>query len=191
MLFLFFSFINRPKTALFQPQSNFLFLSRTFARQGVSLSKPHYQVLYRHAAPMGTTAKEEMNKFWAKNTRLNRPMSPHITIYKWSVPMLMSITHRGTGLGLSGAISAFAVAALVLPGNYPHYLDLIHSLSVGPFLIGLAKFGIAFPFSYHTYNGIRHLYWDIGKGFKIPEVYRTGYTVIGLSIITSVALALM
>ncbi|XP_027875245.1 succinate dehydrogenase cytochrome b560 subunit, mitochondrial isoform X1 [Xiphophorus couchianus] len=166
-------------------------LLRTLSRQGVCLSKPHYHVLYRQAAPMGTTAKEEMNKFWAKNSSLNRPMSPHITIYKWSIPMMMSITHRGTGIGLSGAISAFAMAALILPGNYTHYLDLIHSLSVGPFLIGLAKFGIAFPVSYHTYNGIRHLYWDIGKGFKIPEVYRTGYTVIGLSVITSIALTLM
>lgn len=55
------------------------------------------------------------------------------------------------------AISAFALAALVLPGHYPYYLDLIHSLSVGPYLIGLAKLGIAFPVSYHTYNGIRHL----------------------------------
>ncbi|KAM4728432.1 succinate dehydrogenase cytochrome b560 subunit, mitochondrial [Anableps anableps] len=166
-------------------------LLRTLARQGVCLSKPHHHVFYRHAAPMGTTAKEEMNKFWAKNSRLNRPVSPHITIYKWSIPMMMSITHRGTGVGLSGAISAFAVAALVLPGNYTHYLDLIHSLSVGPFLIGLAKFAIAFPLSYHTYNGIRHLYWDVGKGFKIPEVYRTGYTVIGLSVITSIALSLI
>ncbi|XP_030258836.1 succinate dehydrogenase cytochrome b560 subunit, mitochondrial [Sparus aurata] len=164
-------------------------LLRTLARQGVSVTRPQYSVLYRHAAPMGTTAKEEMNKFWSKNARLNRPMSPHLTIYKWSVPMMMSVTHRGTGVGLSGAISAFALAALVLPGNYPYYLDLIHSLSIGPFLIGLAKFGITFPVSYHTYNGIRHLWWDIGKGFKIPEVYRTGYTVIGLSIITSIALA--
>lgn len=49
------------------------------------------------------------------------------------------------------------MAALVLPGNYPYYLDLIHSLSVGPYLVGLAKFGIALPLSYHTYNGIRHL----------------------------------
>lgn len=49
------------------------------------------------------------------------------------------------------------MAALVLPGTYPYYLDLIHSLSVGPFLIGLAKLGIAFPVSYHTFNGIRHL----------------------------------
>ncbi|KAG7524110.1 succinate dehydrogenase cytochrome b560 subunit, mitochondrial [Solea senegalensis] len=166
-------------------------LLRTLGRQGICLSRPQYTVLFRHAAPMGTTAKEEMNKFWAKNTRLNRPMSPHITVYKWSVPMMMSITHRGTGVGLSGAISAFALAALVLPGNYPDYLDMIHSLSVGPGLIGLAKFGIAFPVSFHTYNGIRHLLWDIGKGFKIPEVYRTGYTVIGLSIVTSIAVALL
>ncbi|XP_074508242.1 succinate dehydrogenase cytochrome b560 subunit, mitochondrial [Sebastes fasciatus] len=164
-------------------------LLRTLARQGVCLSRPHYNVLYRHVAPMGTTAKDEMNKFWAKNAKLNRPMSPHLTIYKWSVPMVMSITFRGTGVGLSGAISAFALAALVLPGGYPHYLDLIHSLSVGPYLIGLAKIGLAFPVSFHTYNGIRHLWWDLGKGFRIPEVYRTGYTVIGLSIITSIAVA--
>ncbi|KAM9844790.1 succinate dehydrogenase cytochrome b560 subunit, mitochondrial [Aulostomus maculatus] len=164
-------------------------LLRTLTRGGVCLARPQSPLLCRHVAPMGTTAKDEMNKFWSKNAKLNRPMSPHLTIYKWSVPMMMSITHRGTGVGLSGAISAFALAALVLPGSYPHYLDLIHSLSVGPYLIGLVKFGIAFPVSYHTFNGIRHLWWDIGKGFKIPEVYRTGYTVIGLSIITSIAVA--
>uniref|UniRef100_A0A8C7ZRD5 Succinate dehydrogenase cytochrome b560 subunit, mitochondrial n=1 Tax=Oryzias sinensis TaxID=183150 RepID=A0A8C7ZRD5_9TELE len=88
-------------------------------------------------------------------------------------------------------ISAFAAAALVLPGNYPYYLDLIQSLSVGPVLIGLAKFGIAFPVSYHTYNGIRHLCWDLGKGFRLPDVNRSGYVVIGLSVITSIVLALI
>lgn len=67
------------------------------------------------------------------------------------------------------AISAFAVAALVLPGSYPYYLDLIHSLSIGPFLTGLAKFGIAFPVSYHTYNGIRHLVRFNNSFFKLPN----------------------
>ncbi|XP_068604857.1 succinate dehydrogenase cytochrome b560 subunit, mitochondrial [Brachionichthys hirsutus] len=163
-------------------------LLRSVARRSVCMSRQHFCVLYRHAAPMGTAAKEEMDKFSAKNANLNRPVSPHITIYKWSVPMMMSITHRGTGVGLSGALSAVAVAALVLPGTFPHYLDLIHSLSVGPVLIGLAKFAIAFPLSFHTYNGVRHLWWDIGKGFRIPEVYRSGYAVIGLSVVTAVAL---
>ncbi|TSY27770.1 Succinate dehydrogenase cytochrome b560 subunit, mitochondrial [Bagarius yarrelli] len=87
-----------------------------------------------------------------------------------------------------GGISAFAAAALVLPGSFPYYLDLVHSLSMGPALITMAKFALSFPVAYHTYNGIRHLMWDIGKGFKIPEVYRSGYIVIALSVFTSVAL---
>ncbi|KAJ8336429.1 hypothetical protein SKAU_G00376490 [Synaphobranchus kaupii] len=163
-------------------------LLRSLARQGVCMPCPRF-CIYRHAVPMGTTAKEEMNKFWAKNTRLNRPMSPHITIYSWSIPMMMSITHRGTGVGLSGGISLFAVAALVLPGDYTSHLELVHSLSLGPSLITSAKFILAFPVLYHTFNGIRHLIWDVGKGFKIPEVYRSGYAVIGLSLLSAIALA--
>ncbi|KAJ8409815.1 hypothetical protein AAFF_G00218740 [Aldrovandia affinis] len=163
-------------------------LLRSLARQSLFTSRPQF-CIYRHAVPMGTTAKEEMNKFWDKNTRLNRPMSPHITIYSWSIPMMMSITHRGTGVGLSGGISLFAMAALVLPGDYPSYLELINSLSLGPALITSAKFVLAFPVTYHTLNGIRHLIWDVGKGFKIPEVYRSGYMVIVLSLLSSIALA--
>ncbi|XP_032568934.1 succinate dehydrogenase cytochrome b560 subunit, mitochondrial isoform X1 [Chiroxiphia lanceolata] len=55
----------------------------------------------QHVIPMGTTAREEMSRFWEKNTKSNRPLSPHVTIYKWSLPMAMSITHRGTGIALS------------------------------------------------------------------------------------------
>ncbi|XP_022521276.2 succinate dehydrogenase cytochrome b560 subunit, mitochondrial [Astyanax mexicanus] len=161
---------------------------RSLARQGLCSSRTQFSVFYRHAVPMGTSAQEEMNKFWAKNTRLNRPMSPHISIYRWSIPMAMSITHRGTGVALSGGISVFAVAALVLPGSFPHYLDLIHSLSFGPALITLSKFALSFPVAYHTFNGIRHLVWDAGKGLKIPEVYGSGYTVIALTLLTSLAL---
>uniref|UniRef100_A0A4W5KJ57 Succinate dehydrogenase cytochrome b560 subunit, mitochondrial n=1 Tax=Hucho hucho TaxID=62062 RepID=A0A4W5KJ57_9TELE len=153
----------------------------TLARQSTCLSRPQLGVFYRHAVPMGTTAKEEMNKFWAKNNKLNRPMSPHITYIE-----KITVLKTCCSLCLSG-ISAFALLALVLPGNYPYYLDLIHSLSIGPALLGLAKLGIAFPVSYHTLNGIRHLFWDSGKGFTIPEVYRSGYVVIALSILTSIA----
>lgn len=165
--------------------------SRTVARQGLCSSRSQFGVLYRHAVPMGTTAKEEMNKFWAKNTRLNRPLSPHISIYKWSIPMMMSISHRGTGVALSSGISAFALAALVLPESYPYYLDLIHSMTFGPQFLAFSKFALAFPVAYHTFNGIRHLVWDLGKGFKIPEVYRSGYMVIALTVLTSIGLAAM
>ncbi|KAJ8272815.1 hypothetical protein GJAV_G00093740 [Gymnothorax javanicus] len=163
-------------------------LLRTLARRSVCAPCPGLTP-YRHAVPMGTTAREEMDKFWAKNTRLNRPMSPHLTIYRWSVPMMMSITHRGTGVGLSGGISLFAIAALGLPGDYTSHLELIRSLPIGPALITCTKFVLAFPVMYHTCNGIRHLVWDMGKGFKIPEVYRSGYTVLALSLLSSAALA--
>ncbi|KAM4690028.1 succinate dehydrogenase cytochrome b560 subunit, mitochondrial [Rhinophrynus dorsalis] len=145
----------------------------------------------RHAVPMGTTAQQEMNRFWNKNTSLNRPLSPHITIYRWSLPMAMSISHRGTGVAMSVGVSLFSVAALVLPGDYASYLELIKSLSLGPALIYSAKCALAFPLMYHTWNGIRHLTWDLGKGLKIPQLYQSAYTVLALTLISTVGIAAM
>lgn len=48
-------------------------------------------------------------EFWDKNKRLNRPVSPHLTIYKFQITSVLSITHRATGLALSGLTSAFAI----------------------------------------------------------------------------------
>ncbi|XP_018421688.1 PREDICTED: succinate dehydrogenase cytochrome b560 subunit, mitochondrial isoform X1 [Nanorana parkeri] len=138
---------------------------------------------------MGTTAKQEMDRFWEKNTRLSRPMSPHISIYGWSLPMMMSITHRGTGVALSAGVSLFGLAALVLPGDFASHLELVKSLSLGPMLIYSAKFALAFPFSFHSWNGIRHLAWDTGKGFKISEVDRSGLVVLALSFLSAAGIA--
>ncbi|XP_062453557.1 succinate dehydrogenase cytochrome b560 subunit, mitochondrial isoform X1 [Rhea pennata] len=145
----------------------------------------------RHVVPMGTTAKEEMARFWDKNTKSSRPLSPHITIYKWSLPMAMSITHRGTGVALSVGVSLFGLAALVLPEQFPHYLAMVKSLSLGPALIYSAKFALAFPLSYHTWNGIRHLAWDMGKGLKITQVNQSGLLVLVLTLLSSAGLAAM
>lgn len=54
-------------------------------------------------------------------------------------------------------VSLFSLAALLLPEQFPHYLAVVKSLSLGPALIYSAKFALAFPLSYHTWNGIRHL----------------------------------
>ncbi|XP_028911001.1 succinate dehydrogenase cytochrome b560 subunit, mitochondrial [Ornithorhynchus anatinus] len=143
----------------------------------------------RNAVPLGTTAKEEMEQFWKKNTSSSRPLSPHITIYSWSLPMAMSITHRGTGVALSAGVSLFGLAALLLPGSFESQLELVKSLSLGPALIHTAKFALAFPFMYHTWNGIRHLVWDLGKGLKIPQLHQSGVAVLVLTVLSSVGLA--
>ncbi|NXG45072.1 C560 dehydrogenase, partial [Psilopogon haemacephalus] len=77
--------------------------------------------------------------------------------FRWSLPMAMSISHRGTGVALSLGVSLFSLAALLLPEQFPHYLELLKSLGLGPALICSAKFALAFPFTYHSWNGIRHL----------------------------------
>ncbi|XP_040394761.1 succinate dehydrogenase cytochrome b560 subunit, mitochondrial [Cygnus olor] len=143
----------------------------------------------RHVVPMATTAKEEMARFWEKNAKSSRPLSPHVTIYKWSLPMAMSITHRGTGVALSLGVSLFSLAALLLPEQFPHYLAVVKSLSLGPALIYSAKFALAFPLSYHTWNGIRHLAWDLGKGFKLSQVQQSGVLVLVLTLLSSAGLA--
>nr|XP_048308525.1 succinate dehydrogenase cytochrome b560 subunit, mitochondrial isoform X2 [Myodes glareolus] len=149
------------------------------------------QLCLRNAVPLATTAKEEMERFWNKNTSSNRPVSPHISIYSWSLPMAMSICHRGTGVALSGGVSLFGLSALLLPGSFESYLMFVKSLSLGPALIHSAKFVLVFPLMYHTWNGIRHLMWDLGKGLAIPQVEQSGVAVLVLTVLSSVGLAAM
>ncbi|XP_078527038.1 succinate dehydrogenase cytochrome b560 subunit, mitochondrial isoform X2 [Lissotriton helveticus] len=138
---------------------------------------------------MTTATNQRLEQFEEKNTRLNRPMSPHITVYRWSLPMMMSISHRGTGIAMSAGVSLFGVAALLLPGDFASHLDLVKSLSLGPALIYSAKFALAFPLMYHSWNGVRHLAWDLGKGFKIPQVYQSGIIVLALTLLSTAGLA--
>nr|XP_012639780.1 succinate dehydrogenase cytochrome b560 subunit, mitochondrial [Microcebus murinus] len=150
---------------------------------------PHLCI--RNAVPLGTTAKEEMDQFWNKNTSSNHPLSPHISIYGWSLPMAMSICHRGTGIAASAGVYLFGLSALLLPGNFESYFKFVKSLSLGPALIHTAKFALVFPLMYHSWNGIRHLMWDLGKGLKIAQLYQSGVVVLVLTVLSSVGLAAM
>merc|ERR1711911_338127 len=96
--------------------------------------------------------------FEAKNKRLKRPISPHLSIYNFETTMAFSITHRFTGLALNGMLYGIAAGAILLPGSYPHYLAMVEAMHFGPAIIFTAKFLLAFPFG----NGVRHLAWDMG-----------------------------
>jgi len=130
--------------------------------------------------------------FWDKNKRLARPMSPHLTIYKPQMTTMLSITHRGTGLAQSGILTGFAIFGMASNYSYPWVLAQVAQFSfMGPALIFLGKFAIAWPVMYHLFNGCRHLAWDMGHGFSMPELYKTGYTVLALSVVFGLILALL
>jgi len=130
--------------------------------------------------------------FWDKNKRLTRPMSPHLGIYKWEMTMILSITHRGTGLIQTGLMTGFAFFPFVTSLSYPAALAQITEMGFGaaPILFA-AKFAVVWPVMFHLFNGFRHLSWDMGWGFQIVDLYKTGYGVSALSILTSVILCLL
>ncbi|KAM6153782.1 succinate dehydrogenase cytochrome b560 subunit, mitochondrial isoform 2-T2 [Erethizon dorsatum] len=92
---------------------------------------------------------------------------------------------------LSTGVSLFGVSALLLPGNFESYLEFVKSLSLGPALIYTAKFALVFPLMYHTWNGIRHLMWDLGKGLKTAQLYQSGVAILVLTVLSSAGLAAM
>ncbi|XP_058461741.1 succinate dehydrogenase cytochrome b556 subunit-like isoform X2 [Malaya genurostris] len=114
-----------------------------------------------------------------RNARLKRPQSPHLTIYAPQLTSMLSITHRMTGLALAGYATILGLGALALPHDANHYLTMLEGLNA-PTLFAL-KFTLSYPLAFHATNGVRHLFWDIGKFLSIKEVYNTGYVMILVS----------
>lgn len=127
----------------------------------------------------------------AKNLRMNRPQSPHLTIYKPQLTSMLSITHRGTGMALTGYAAIFGVAALICPDGATSVVTAIENLHLGAASLAALKFTLAFPFAFHTVNGVRHLFWDMGKFLTIKEVYTTGYAMLLASTILAIILTSM
>ena len=115
-----------------------------------------------------------------------RPLSPHLQVYKWQITMTMSILHRVTGMVL--VVGAFALAwwLLAVAAGGEHYANAAACLA-SPFG-QFALFGFSLALVYHLLNGIRHLLWDAGIGFEIPEFYRSGWTVAVLTVVLTAAL---
>ena len=115
-----------------------------------------------------------------------RPLSPHLQVYRWQITMTMSILHRVSGVGLTiGALGlTWWLLALAAGGEtYAHAAALIAS-PLGLVLL----FGFSLSLVYHLLNGIRHLMWDLGWGFEIPEIYRSGWAVAVLTVVFTAAI---
>lgn len=116
-------------------------------------------------------------------TRTQRPLSPHIQIYKWQLTSVLSIVHRMTGVFLC-SFAILIVAWLIALKDTETFdafrVVLSHPLS---FIYGS---GIAFCLFFHLANGIRHLFWDAGVGLDLKTTYLSGWTVIAMSTISTV-----
>ena len=108
--------------------------------------------------------------------KAERPLSPHLQIYRPQISTVLSILHRITGAGLSVGSLLLAVwlwSAAYSPEFYASFIELAGSIIGKIFL-----FGWTFAFYYHLCNGIRHLMWDVGYGYDIPTFTRTGFLVV-------------
>ena len=115
---------------------------------------------------------------------LNRPLSPHLSIHKRVLTAVFSIFHRFTGICLSlGAILLSVWIILIALG--PDYYSKFQSLSSLIFF-KIFLFLWTLTIFYHLYNGIRYLFWSYGKMMELSTVYKTGYVVIILSILSTI-----
>lgn len=109
--------------------------------------------------------------------RGNRPLSPHLDIYKFELQMAMSISHRLTGVGLTlGAV--LVVWWLFAAAIGPAYFDFADGL-ITSWIGNLVLLGSTAALWYHAVNGLRHLAWDCGWGMDMPTVNRSGKLVLG------------
>jgi succinate dehydrogenase / fumarate reductase cytochrome b subunit len=104
-----------------------------------------------------------------------RPLSPHLQIWRWTPIMASSILHRATGVALTGGaalLGAWFIALAMGPEAYRPVAALISS-EFGRF----ALFLFAWALIYHTLNGLRHLYWDSGRGLNHATATMTSWFV--------------
>jgi succinate dehydrogenase / fumarate reductase cytochrome b subunit len=121
-----------------------------------------------------------------RSAATTRPLSPHLTVYRWPVTMMTSITHRATGVGLS--LGAIILAWwLVSISNGPEGWQNFHAISDTP-IGALVLLGLTWSLVNHFLNGIRHLGWDLGYGFEKKVAERNSVIIFALSVIGAVVI---
>lgn len=114
-----------------------------------------------------------------------RPLSPHLQVYRWQVQMVTSILHRGTGMALAVGALAMVWGLLALAAGPERWQGFAEC--VGTPLGQVVLFGFAWSLAYHLVNGIRHLLQDAGLGFDVPDFVRSSW----ISVIGSVVLVVL
>ena len=118
-----------------------------------------------------------------------RPISPHLQIYRPMLTMIVSITNRVTGAMLYFGMALLA-AWLVAAARGPEAFASIEAV-YGSYLGLLVLFGFTFALMFHTLAGIRHLVWDLGKGLDLRSIEWGAVAVVAGSIVLTLLLWLV
>lgn len=115
-----------------------------------------------------------------------RPISPHLQIYKPQITSVLSIFHRITGVALSVGLFLLVtwILSLSLGENIFSYVSFFFGSWFGLFIL----FCFTFALNYHFCNGIRHLFWDAGLGYEIDTVYKSGFAVLIVSALSTISI---
>jgi succinate dehydrogenase / fumarate reductase cytochrome b subunit len=114
-----------------------------------------------------------------------RPISPHLSIYKKQISSVLSILHRMTGIGLFVGFSAIAwwMVVWIFSKFDPKVFAMINNV-----VVRLGLYALSWALFYHLCNGIRHLFWDIGYGYSISVMNKSGWGVVIISVLLTILL---
>ncbi len=116
----------------------------------------------------------------------DRPLSPHLSVYKLKYTLLSSIVSRFTGLALTAGFAVLLYWVLGIFRGPAAYAQVEVVLSHPLFKLVLS--GFLFAFSYHLIAGIRHLIWDAGRGLERSQSQKSAWAVGVLSVLLTLAL---
>jgi succinate dehydrogenase cytochrome b subunit len=118
--------------------------------------------------------------------RFQRPLSPHLQIYRPMLTMMMSIAHRLTGAALyfGSILMVWWLTAAATGPDYFHFVQGLFASWPGQLLL----FGFTWALVHHLIGGIRHLIWDTGRGFELATVERMAQLNLAGSIIITIVL---
>lgn len=117
----------------------------------------------------------------------SRPLSPHLSVYRWQISNTLSILHRLTGLVLTAAFVLLCIWLIAAATGREAY-DCVARILHGP--VGVVMLaGLGFSLFFHLLNGVRHLFWDVGMGYDKMTARRTGRVVVTVAVLMAVGFA--
>jgi succinate dehydrogenase / fumarate reductase cytochrome b subunit len=118
------------------------------------------------------------------NMNAPRPLSPHLSVYRFAHTMLLSVLHRATGIVLTVAllgVVSWLLALAVGPASYARVMSLWQSP-----LGWIVRVGLLASIAYHLCAGIRHLIFDAGYALEKGVARRAGQWVVGVAVLLTV-----